>query len=103
MTALPTYCRNRLNPRVYTPDSDNESWLRVGGKPHSKGEEVQLPSHCRAAMLCLLFTRGSQREPRCPPPSALPGASPKPFPTPNRVVWGLLPSLESPAPYVVGG
>lgn len=54
-------------------------------------------------MLCLLFTRGSQREPRCPPPSALPGASPKPFPTPNRVVWGLLPSLESPAPYAMVG
>lgn len=37
-------------------------------------------------------------------PSSLssPGASPKPFPTPNRVVWGLLPSLESPAPYAVG-
>lgn len=63
---------------------------------------MQLPSHCSAAMLCLLFTRSSQREPRCPPPSALPGVSPKPFSTPNRMVWGPLPSLESPAPYAMG-
>lgn len=53
---------------------------------------------------CACYLRGAHSASHAAlPPSALPGASPKPFPTPNRGVWGLLPSLESPAPYAMVG